>query len=69
MAQDLAPGQTGTVSALMMGFAWGMAGLLFIPLTGFVSDRYSLHSALASLLIFPVIGFFLAFGLPKRRIA
>lgn len=31
MAQELAPGQSGTVSALMMGFAWGMAGIIFIP--------------------------------------
>jgi FSR family fosmidomycin resistance protein-like MFS transporter len=67
MAQQLAPGQAGTVSALMMGFAWGSAGLLFIPLIGFISDIYSLHSALAALLIFPVIGFFLTFGLARRR--
>lgn len=26
MAQELAPAQTGTVSALMMGFAWGTSG-------------------------------------------
>jgi len=25
MGQELAPSQTGTVSALMMGFAWGSA--------------------------------------------
>ena len=34
MAQELVPSQAGTISALMMGFAWGMAGLIFIPLTG-----------------------------------
>ncbi len=29
-----APAQSGTVSALKMGFAWGTAGLIFILLTG-----------------------------------
>ncbi len=65
MAQELAPAQAGTVSALMMGFAWGMAGLIFVPLTGWISDRLSLHFALGSLLVFPVLGFFLARRLPR----
>ncbi|MFN3323079.1 MAG: MFS transporter [Bryobacteraceae bacterium] len=66
MAQELAPEQAGTVSALMMGFAWGMAGLMFIPLTGWLSDHFSMESALAGLLIFPVIGFFLTLLLPRK---
>ena len=64
VAQELAPSQAGTVSALLMGFAWGAAGLLFIPLTGFVAQRTSLHTALFSLLIFPVFGWILAHWLP-----
>jgi len=66
MGQQLAPGQAGTVSALMMGFAWGMAGFLFIPLIGKVSDMTGLHNALLSLVIFPVIGFFLTLTYPKE---
>ncbi len=65
MAQELAPGQAGTVSALMMGFAWGMAGLLFIPLVGLVSDLTSMHTALSALTVFPLIGFFLTWKLPR----
>ena len=65
MAQDLAPSQSGTVSALMMGFAWGMAGLIFIPLTGWLGDHASLHFALGMLTAFPVAGFFLALKLPR----
>jgi FSR family fosmidomycin resistance protein-like MFS transporter len=65
MAQELVPAQAGTVSALMMGFAWGMAGLIFIPLTGWAGDHFTLHHALAALNLFPVIGFFLALKLPK----
>jgi len=65
MAQQLAPSQTGTVSALMMGFAWGTAGLLFIPLTGWISDHFSMQAAFTGLVFFPLIGFALALKLPK----
>ena len=65
MAQELVPSQVGTVSALMMGFAWGMAGLIFIPLTGWIGDHSSLHLALALLSVFPIAGFFLTLKLPK----
>jgi MFS transporter, FSR family, fosmidomycin resistance protein len=65
MAQELAPRQAGTVSALMMGFSWGMAGLVFIPFTGWAADRVGLHAALGSLVAFPILGFALAMLLPK----
>lgn len=65
MAQELAPAQAGTVSALMMGFAWGMAGLIFIPLTGWVSDVVSMQAAFAGLIVFPLVGFLLALKLPR----
>jgi FSR family fosmidomycin resistance protein-like MFS transporter len=67
MAQDLVPSQAGTVSALMMGFAWGTAGVIFIPLTGWVADRITLHYALMALTVFPVAGFFLSLRLLKGR--
>ncbi|MCE5307285.1 MAG: hypothetical protein LLG20_06560, partial [Acidobacteriales bacterium] len=65
MAQELAPSQSGTVSALMMGFAWGMAGLVFIPLIGVLADSYTLHRVLASLTVVPLIGFLLTMKLEK----
>jgi len=65
MAQQLVPSQTGTVSALMMGFAWGGAGFLFVPAAGYAADLYSLHRVMAALLVFPIAGFFLARMLPK----
>jgi MFS transporter, FSR family, fosmidomycin resistance protein len=64
MAQRLAPKQVGTVSALMMGFAWGMAGLIFIPLTGALADRFGLHAVLCALAFFPIAGVFLTLKLP-----
>jgi len=66
MAQELIPAQAGTVSALMMGFAWGMAGMLFIPLTGWISDVFSLQHAMGGLIAAPVLGFLLALRLPKH---
>jgi FSR family fosmidomycin resistance protein-like MFS transporter len=69
MGQELAPTQAGTVSALMMGFAWGMAGVLFIPLTGWISDVFSMQVAFVGLILFPLIGFFLALKLPKKVLA
>ena len=65
MAQELVPGQAGTVSALMMGFAWGTAGLIFVPLTGRMADLFSLHAVLAVLSASPLLGFLLALRLPK----
>jgi len=67
MGQELAPTQTGTVSALMMGFAWGTAGMLFIPLTGWISDLFSMQTAFIGLVLFPVVGFFLALKLPREQ--
>ncbi len=65
MAQELVPAQAGTVSALMMGFAWGMAGLIFIPITGWAADHFTLHYSLAALAFFPIAGIFLTLKLPK----
>jgi MFS transporter, FSR family, fosmidomycin resistance protein len=66
MAQELVPAQAGTVSALMMGAAWGMAGVITIPMVGWAGDRFSLHSALASLLAAPVLGFLLTLRLKTK---
>jgi FSR family fosmidomycin resistance protein-like MFS transporter len=60
MGQQLVPSQAGTVSALMMGFAWGSAGLVFIPLVGWAADHVGLGTAMACVSAFPVAGFFLA---------
>jgi FSR family fosmidomycin resistance protein-like MFS transporter len=60
MGQRLVPAQAGTVSSLMMGFAWGTAGLLFIPIVGSMADRFGLGNAMAAVSAFPLLGFFLA---------
>jgi FSR family fosmidomycin resistance protein-like MFS transporter len=63
MAQEIAPAQAGTVSALMMGFSWGMAGLVAIPLVGRLAESFGLHHTLFALLLAPVLGFLLTLRL------
>lgn len=66
VAQELVPRQAGTVSALMMGFAWGASGMVFIPLTGWIADHTSLHTALSLLLVFPPLGYWISRYLPRE---
>ena len=67
MGQELAPKAAGTVSALMMGFAWGLGGLIFVPLIGAFSDRLTMQTTMSAMIVFPVIGIFLALRLPRMH--
>ena len=62
MAQKLVPGGSGTVSALMMGFAWGVGGLL-VPVVGVVSETWGLGPVLAVVALVTVPGIFLSLPL------
>ncbi|MCG3162268.1 MAG: Fosmidomycin resistance protein [Acidobacteria bacterium] len=64
MAQRLVPGGASTVSALMMGFAWG-AGALMTPLVGMMSERFGFAHALAMAAIFPLVSAALLWFYPK----
>jgi FSR family fosmidomycin resistance protein-like MFS transporter len=70
MAQELAPGHTSTVSALMMGAAWGVGALappaldLLVPTFGF---RNVLMFASAATLISAVCAYFLPREEHSRR--
>ncbi len=66
MAQELAPSQRGIVTSLMMGFAWGIAGILFIPMVGWIADRTGIEAVLYGVVTLPLLGFVLSVGLPKR---
>ncbi|MBI4455046.1 MAG: MFS transporter [Acidobacteria bacterium] len=65
MAQKLVPGGASTVSALMMGFAWGMGGLL-VPLTGVLGDHFGLQVTLAWVVLLTIPGFLLCLALPAQ---
>lgn len=65
MAQELVPSQAGTVSALMMGFGWGTAGIAFVPAAGWLADRVGLTSVFWGLTVLPLIGVPIALRLPR----
>jgi FSR family fosmidomycin resistance protein-like MFS transporter len=64
MAQNLVPHGASMVSALMMGFAWGVGGM-FVPLIGKIADIAGLGNALLVVASLPVIGFVVSLCLPK----
>jgi FSR family fosmidomycin resistance protein-like MFS transporter len=53
-AQEILPGKAGLVSGLMMGFAWGTAGLALMPI-GFFADIYGLARVMTWIAILPLI--------------
>ena len=63
MAQRTIPQGASTVSALMMGFAWGVGGVA-VPLVGVVSDRIGLENALMALLVLTLPAVLVAALLP-----
>ncbi len=67
MAQRLVPSQAGTTSALMMGFGWGTAGIVFVPAAGWLADYVGLEAVLQAFAALPLISVPLALTLPKAR--
>ena len=65
MAQELVPTQESTVSGLMMGFSWGVAGIVFVPLIGWLADHFGLQPLFWGLAVLPLLGSLLALRLPK----
>ncbi len=64
MAQELAPSQAGTTSALMMGFGWGTAGIVFVPVAGWLADSLGLDAVFWGLSVLPLLGVPIALTLP-----
>lgn len=64
MAQRLVPGGASTVSALVMGFAWGL-GALLTPVTGKLSEGMGLTKALLIVALWPLASAFLFWRYPK----
>jgi FSR family fosmidomycin resistance protein-like MFS transporter len=64
MAQRLVPGGASTVSALMMGFAWG-AGALCAPLVGLLSSSIGFARALTMVTFLPLFAMLFLSRFPK----
>ncbi|MFQ5841325.1 MAG: MFS transporter [Thermodesulfobacteriota bacterium] len=65
MAQETVPGRGGTMSGLIMGFAWGMAGL-GVLCTGVLADNFGMENAMGFLLYLPITALVLAFFIPGK---
>ena len=64
MAQELAPKGRSMVSSLMMGFAFGLGGIM-MPLTGKLADIFSIQGILLVLAIIPCLTISLIALLPE----
>lgn len=65
LAQSWVPHHRSTVSSLLMGFAWGVGGLV-APLFGRVADIHGLGPSLSVIGLLPIVGAALAWRLPPR---
>jgi len=68
MAQILAPKGKSMVASLMMGFAFGLGGII-APLVGKLADIYSIHSVLMGVSFLPLLSLPLIFTFPQVRSA
>ena len=53
-AQEILPGKAGLVSGVVMGMAWGVAGLALMPV-GFLADQYGLVSVMTWIAFLPLL--------------
>jgi FSR family fosmidomycin resistance protein-like MFS transporter len=64
--QSIAPVSAATVSSLMMGFAWGTAGLS-VPFVGLLADKIGIESTLVAMAFLPLGAAVLALPLPAGK--
>jgi FSR family fosmidomycin resistance protein-like MFS transporter len=65
-AQELAPRETSTVSALLMGVVWGL-GSLVAPATGPLAGKIGFRLVLAGVAVLPMLTGLVALALPNER--
>jgi len=65
-AQTIAPVSAATVSSLMMGFAWGMGGLV-VPFVGLLADRIGIERTLMAMSSLPLAAAAFALRLPRTQ--
>jgi FSR family fosmidomycin resistance protein-like MFS transporter len=66
LAVELFPKNAGTMAALMIGFSWGVGGLLLTPF-GVAAERFGLETAMIALIAFLLIAVLSAFLLPQTK--
>jgi MFS transporter, FSR family, fosmidomycin resistance protein len=68
MAQTIAPKGRSMVASLMMGFAFGLGGLMS-PLVGKLADLYSIHTVLVYVALIPLLSVPLVLSFPRIKCA
>ncbi len=66
LAQQLAPKGRSMVASLMMGFAFGLGGIVS-PLVGKMADLYSIQSTLTVMSLLPLLSLPLIVAFPRNR--
>ena len=66
MAQSLAPRGRSMVGSLMMGFAFGLGGLI-APLVGNLADIYSIRTVLTWISLLPLVTLFMIARFPATE--
>jgi len=66
MAQTVAPKGRSMVASLMMGFAFGLGGIVS-PLVGKLADIYSIHTVLVFVSLLPLLSLPLVFTFPRIK--
>jgi FSR family fosmidomycin resistance protein-like MFS transporter len=64
--QTIAPISAATVSSLMMGFAWGVGGLM-VPFVGMLGDHIGIPHTLTAISAVPLVAAILALPLPSSH--
>lgn len=68
LGQEYLPGRIGTASGVTLGLAVSAGGMV-APLLGMVADAYGIRTALALLLVLPVVALAVSTRLPETRVA
>jgi len=65
--QKYLPNHMGLASGVTLGLAVSVGGV-FAPILGWISDNYSIHAAISSLIVIPIIATIVAITLPIPKI-
>jgi len=68
MGQEYLPNRVGMASAVTLGLGMTVGGLV-VPALGWTADQFGMHTALAALIVLPLVGFGLALLLPPADAA
>lgn len=65
-AQQLTPKGRSMVASLMMGFAFGLGGIV-TPIVGKAADLYGIHLTLCAMSLLPIVSLPLIAAFPRGR--